>query len=210
MRRQSFTPNSRALGIAKATRVRAPRCDVCVSHLLDEHVNACGVVLAQLEALNHALVSSLSAVFVEPIDKLVQSEEKVNISEAKEKLSTSRRQMDSAYRKVLEHRAEKAEADPKLQKALEDSVKSLEEVAAEGARRADLWDKAAKQEISAALSSCAPSIIDCENHAPQTLTDVSQTCARRSTHRKSRPRACVAGTRASRTTSDAAPSQCAA
>lgn len=141
------------------TAMRDSRVDLTP---LDEHVNACGVVLAQLEALNHALVSSLSTVFVEPIDKLVQSEEKVNISEAKDKLSTSRRQVDSAYRKVLEHKAEKAEADPKLQKALEDSVKSLEEVAAEGARRADLWDKASKQEISAALSSCTLSVTDWE------------------------------------------------
>lgn len=118
-------------------------------------MNACGVALAQLEALHHALVTSLSAAFVEQVDKLVQSEEKVNISEAKEKLSASRRQLDSALRKTLEQRAEKAETDLRVQKVLEESVRALEDSVAEGQRRADLWDRASRQEVSAALAACA-------------------------------------------------------
>ena len=162
MRRQeNSTKNSRISASRKGNKVnrlhRMSRASLTLA--ADEHVSACGVVLAQLESLYHSLVTSLTSVFVEQIDKLVQSEEKVNISDAKERLVSSRRQVDVALRKLLEHKAEKTDNDPKTQKALEDGLKTLDEQLAEGARRADLWDKAARQEIYAALAACMQAAI---------------------------------------------------
>ena len=124
-------------------------------HSQDDSITQCAVVLGQLENITHALVTSLNSVFVDQLEKLVQSEELINIYAMKEKVSNSKRQVDAAYRKLLEHKAEKpSEAEPKLQKSVEDGTKQLDEVLAEGLRKAEQWDKAARQEISSALTAC--------------------------------------------------------